>query len=265
MSATIKNFALLLIAGLVATLALATPARANTILEHRYSFTNGTQDSVGGPSWNGTLVNGATVSGGQLQLANLNQSGGNVQYMQMPAGILPSTDATIEEWFTSNGSNGWARGFDFGNGPGQNLFFTPVSGPGDSRVILNNGGGETGPTGASTLNDNTQYMVAAVVSDTAHTISYYINGSLFATTSEGTNTLAALNDVANYLGRSQYGDPGLVGSVNEFRIYNGAATSNQIFQDYQAGPTNTPEPSSVLLLAVGAVGLLIARRRRRRA
>lgn len=261
-----KKFSMFLAAGVAAISLFGAEAEAAAVLTHRYSFSNGTTDSVGGPAWNGTLVNGATVSGGALQLANIGGSGGTVEYMSMPANILPTTSTTIEEWFTSNASSNWARGFDFGSGPGVNFFFTPVSGSADSRVRVNDGGGETGPTGAMTLNNNTEYMIAAVVDGTNNLISYYINGNLYGSTALAPNTLAGVNDVANYLGRSQYGDPGLIGSIDEFRIYDGVLSSADIARDFALGPnTLVPEPSSLAAMGgLGAMGLFLVVRRRHR-
>src|ERR1700693_800759 len=70
----------------------AAPAHAD--LTHRYSFTTDASDSVGGA--NGTLVNSATVSGGQLQLNNPSFSAsvsGQPDphgYLSLPSTILPS-------------------------------------------------------------------------------------------------------------------------------------------------------------------------------
>src|SRR5271169_5567348 len=91
----------------VALVACTFTARAD--LTHRYSFTTDASDSVGNA--NGTLVNAATVSGGQLQLNNPNFSGSTSGqpdphgYLSLPPSILPSSgSATIEEWFTFTGS-----------------------------------------------------------------------------------------------------------------------------------------------------------------
>jgi hypothetical protein len=45
------------------------------------------------------------------------------------------------------------------------------------------------------------------------------------------------NTVNNYIGKSQYGsDPCLNGSIDEFRIYNGALAANEIAQACSLGP-----------------------------
>src|SRR5277367_3795815 len=72
-------------------------------LTHRYSFNDGTaNDSVGGA--NGTLMNGATVSGGQLQFNPAVNNGSNDpamgQYVSLPSNILDTKSFTLEAWAT---------------------------------------------------------------------------------------------------------------------------------------------------------------------
>ena len=108
-------------------------------LTHRYSFTTNANDSVG--SANGTLVNTATVSGGQLQLNNPNFSGPSTAggYLSLPPSILPSSGSvTIESWFTFTGSGFFTEDWTFSdnandtNSPGANngqYFMHTISAP----------------------------------------------------------------------------------------------------------------------------------------
>ena len=86
-------------------------------LVHRYGFseTNGTNtaDSAGGPAWSGTLLNGGTLSGGQLTLSSTSQ-----QYVSLPAGIVGTlSNFTVAAWVQLASTANWARIFDFGNTP----------------------------------------------------------------------------------------------------------------------------------------------------
>jgi hypothetical protein len=65
------------------------------------------------------------------------------------------------------------------------------------------------------------------------------------------------------LGRSLYQfDPNFVGSIDEFRIYAEARTSEQILADFRGGPNAlVPEPGCLVLLGLAAFGLAGARRR----
>ena len=86
---------------------------------HRYSFNDGNaNDSIG--TANGTLMNGAKVSGGNLVLANngVNMNPATGQYVSLPANILHARNFAIESWFTWNGGNPWQRILDLGNSVG---------------------------------------------------------------------------------------------------------------------------------------------------
>src|SRR6185437_13367794 len=93
-------------------------------LTHRYQFnTDGdASDSVGGA--NGTLQGAATVSGGQLQL-----TGNNADYLQLPGGLLTNYSAvTVDTWANLGPAQNWARLWEFADvGPAtQNeLYFAP--------------------------------------------------------------------------------------------------------------------------------------------
>ena len=54
--------------------------------------------------------------------------------------------------------------------------------------------------------------------------------------------LSSVNDVNDWLGRSQFEDPFFNGSLDEFRIWNGALTAAQVAQNYAAGPNVLPTP-----------------------
>src|SRR6185369_16226308 len=87
------------------TVLVAAGAWAQTTLVHRYSFndTPGSSsfaDSVGGPSWAGTLVGTATLDGSALQLDGLGS------FATVPAGIFHSySQVSIEFWATFGPDN----------------------------------------------------------------------------------------------------------------------------------------------------------------
>lgn len=274
------------VGGLVAL--AASMAHAN--LTHRYSFTSDASDSVG--SAHGTLFNSATATGGVLNFNNPGFPNSAVPrgYLEIPTGVLPSTGSvTIEQWFTFGGSGFYTEGWTFtdhaggANQPdadsGHYLMHT-VSNP------QNNGGANTGGSsvaqslagyggGAETrayhttpgqfgfanggyLDDGRTYMCATVIDGTAGTLSYYINGVL-----QSTIPAVPLNSYAftnAYLGRSPFApDNYISGTVDEFRIYDHAASAAAIATDFANGPDVIPEPASAALL--GLAGLAIRRRR----
>jgi hypothetical protein len=254
----------------VALAVLLAAGTAHADLIHRYSFDGTANDSVG--TANGTLVNGATISGGNLVLSNIGGSGASVEYLSLPANVIPVAGGlvTVEQWFSSPGMGGWGRGFDFGTDTTNNFFFTPHSGLGDSRVRITEAGNgnETGPAGAAALDNNVAHMIAAVINQPGNSISYYIDGTLSQSVTLTPNTLTGLGTTSNYLGRSQYSaDPGFVGTIDEFRIYDTARTASQIATDVRLGPNrvaSAPEPTGWMMLATGSVGAGIAVWRRRR-
>jgi hypothetical protein len=180
-------------------------------ITHRYSFTSDATDSVG--SANGTLVNVATVAGGQLQLNNAPFTGPGTAggYLSLPPSILPTSGSvTIEQWFTFGGSGFFTEAYTFSDnnndtaGPGANngqyLMHTisapqggPVPAGGGSHVgqalsgyagsLTPPPGGETdafgttpgiGAGGGGYLDDGGTYMAATVIDGGAGTLSYYL-------------------------------------------------------------------------------------------
>ena len=255
-------------------------ARAD--ITHRYSFNDGTvNDTVVGA--NGVLVNGASVSGGRLVLANngVNTSPVTGQYASLPVNILHTQNFTLETLFTFNGGNPWQRILDLGNSVPD-----PVYGMIGQGFIILTEQSQGHPLGQISLNnwDNPLYSDAVVGINNAfpmggeHCLAYvhnfyytghaqlYLDGVLI-----GTGQADLDPSTANYsnfwIGRSQFSaDPFYNGSIDELRTYNNALGAAQILADYQAGPNVllVPEPQSLALLAIGGL-LLLARRLRRAA
>ena len=95
-----------------------------------------------------------------------------------------------------------------------------------------------GPAGLPTA---VQTHVAVIVDGAANVMSFYQNGELLGQVSITGNTLSALNDVNNWLGRSQFSpDPEFAGSINEFRIYSAARTAAQVMASFTSGPDALP-------------------------
>ena len=253
-------------------------------------------DSVGGANGtlvDGSIAGVPTVSGGQLQLNNPNFSGpsSSANYLSLSPSILPSSgSATIEMWFTFTGSGFFTEAWTFsdnnhdsnppGASNGQYLMHTisapqggPVPSGGGSHVAQSlacyGGGAETdafgttpgiGAVGGCYLDDGETFFAATVIDGTAGTLSYYLYdisaggvGGLQQTITAIPLSSYSFTDA--YLGRSAFaGDNATSGSIDEFRIYDSAQSAAQIAADFAAGPI--PEPSSLALVAIGALGLL---------
>lgn len=217
--------------------------RALLSLTHLYTFNDGTaNDAVGGA--HATLHNGATLVNGQLLLQNGGVSSGQateVQYAQLPADILPAAAVTVEAWFVTSTASSWTRVFDIGNQSGTSgdsyFFFSPRSGPGDSRAVLHPSGSSdrlaTGPVTA----DGVPHMVAAVIDSPTGQIRLYIDGTEVGTGSLSRAGAGHVNDVLAYLGRSLYdADPGFTGTIDEVRIYDEPLSASVIAAQAAAGP-----------------------------
>lgn len=231
----------------IATLFFALSARAD--LKHRYSFGDAAgsataKDSAG--TADGTLHGGATLNGnGTLTLD------GTDGYVDLPNGIISQlTDATFEAWVTFSGQGGaWQRVFDFGsnsNGEDQQgtgtsyLFLTPRTGTGGptrfAATMDSSGTPRENPIlDAPTMDAGVETHVAVTYNFTDKVARLFVNGKLIAS---GTATVALkdVQDINNWLGRSNWPDAFFEGDFNEFRIYDTALSPLQIALDALAGP-----------------------------
>jgi hypothetical protein len=291
---------------LAAAALLAVSASASqAALTHRYSFTTGMSDSVGGATFNGSLVNSATVSGGALQFNNPNFTGGKNPdtngYATLPISILPTSGSvTIEEWFTITGSGFFAESYTFSdnandtNNPGANngqylvhAISCPQGGAtpagGGNRIEQAQAGGfstETddygstvgvGAGGGGFMDDGETFMCATVIDASAGLMSYYMfdmsQGGIGGLQSTvAADPLSGYSFTNAYLGRSAFiQDDATSGSMDEFRIYNSAQTAGQVAIDASAGPNVVVTPEPASLSILALGGLAMAGRRRRRA
>jgi hypothetical protein len=227
------------------------------LLVHRYSF-NGTgtvaNDSIG--TAHGAIMGGAnaTMSGGSVSLTgDLGARYTNEGYVSLPSNLLdPLTSVTVEAWVTwrgvgSSGSQTWQRIFDFGNQVmsgseligGTYLFLTTRSTTsGVPRVAFSSNGSanETLVNGASAFPLNVQTHVAVVADDPGNSLALYLNGDPAGSVA-WSGTLAAINDVHCWLGRSNYGtDSEFNGDLHEFRIFRAPLNAAQVRASYMAGP-----------------------------
>jgi hypothetical protein len=230
-----------------------------SLMSHRYGFleTGGASvaDSVGGPAWTGTLPNGGTLTGSQLTLSPASQ-----QYVRLPAGIVSaSSGITIMAWVNLNSNANWSRIFDFGNNTTTYMYLTPQSGSGKPQfaITTSGAGGEQTVTCTNTLSTNVWHQVAVTVAGGTGIL--YLDGVPVGANPNLTINPSSLgNTINNYIGRSQYGsDPFLNGSVDEFRIYNGALAAADVLQACTSGSAQlgVMQPYPWLTQDVAAVGL----------
>lgn len=232
-------------------------------LTHRYSFTSDARDSVGGPAWDGTNVNSAVFSGGQVYLSKA-----SAQHIQLPSGVISNLDAmTIEAWVsTPAGVNEWATWFygfgdTSGGWAGAKYVFASLSRNytclSDADPGYNNEQGATGSPGWSPgLNGRTNLHWIAVYNPPLGYIAIYTNGVL-ETKGNTTIPLSSTVSVLNYIGWSLYpGDPHFEGSVDEFRIYKGALHADEVALAEALGPDLTIDP--IIATSVSGANLTLS-------
>lgn len=231
-----------------------------SVLTHRYSFTADASDSVGGASWDGTLPNGGTFAGNQVQLLAASS-----QYVQFPAGIISNYAAvTIEAWASFPTTlPGACFFFGFGNTDGSGLganyiYLQPRSG---HIGIGGNDPGYVGEQQAGTygnLSLRNNVHISAVFNPQAKWIAVYTNGILAGKNLAVTFQMNQVSSVLNYIARSLYnGDSYMDANVDEFRVYNGALTGQGIAISDAAGPNSIPAgvtngPGALLSLSIQA-------------
>jgi fibronectin type 3 domain-containing protein len=180
-----------------------------------------------------TLVNGPVFASGKIN-NGLSLTPASSQYATLPSGIVSDlSDFTISTWVNVNAFATWQRIFDFGSATNNYMFlttqYTPTA-PNNAKLrfgIRTPSIGEQNVSGTGiALTAGVWNHVAVVRSGT--TVSLYVNGALAGS---GTIALSPADlgaTTLNYLGKSQFNDPYLNGSLDDFRIYSQAFSGGQV-------------------------------------
>ena len=204
-------------------------------LTHRYSFASDASDSVG--QAHGQLMGSAKVSEGQVQL-----NGTRGTFVNLPGGLIAGFPAVTFEFWASFGTNrNWVRVFDQGSTNGNNgqydLYFCPRSGGRDFRLtVMDPQPSERIVKIPGNLDNQTNLHVACVLDPSSGFMGVYTNGALAASRSD-LKSLASVHTNYFFLGKSLFaGDAPLNGSIDEFRIYNGALGAAAVAASFSNGP-----------------------------
>lgn len=213
-------------------------------------------------------------------------------YIDLPNGIISSnSNLTAETWMSINSFvNPWQRVFDFGSTDtgvgtqGGELFGPGGGGQGFEYILLAPNHGTNGAlqrlehreNGVTTNTTDSAVNLVPLVGQ-QHLFSFvwedmgggtarqrwYLDGTLVVQSGVFNASLTTLNDVNNWLGRSNWtGDANTDGTYDQFALYDHAMSDAQVLAQFQAGPVpHVPEPSTHLVLAGSLLGILMRRRR----
>ncbi len=190
---------------------------------------NGTLTDVAGWTANGRVGRALAMTG-----ANPAEI-----FVSLPDGVLTGVnDFTISFWLKLNTVAPWARVYDFGNGladpANRFMYFTPhgFAGPTDGTMASSYGGSaqnELVAVSPTKLPTGAWKHVAVVGTAGARTI--YIDGFPALHVENGPNVPAHEMEPlssSSWIGKSRFPDPGLDGTLDEFRIYDRALEQTEI-------------------------------------
>lgn len=195
---------------------------------YKFDETSGTvAANDGSASFNATLVNTPTWSIGLFGNAVTFPNTAS-QYVTMPAGILSGvTDCTVSTWVKVGALAMWSRIFDFGTNTSNYMFLTTTNGTKVRFAIRTPSVSEQIIDGTGPLSTGTWVHVAVTLSGSVGKL--YVNGTLVGTNNAMTLNPSSLGSTnLNYIGKSQFNDPYLSGSVDNFRIYNRAFSAGEV-------------------------------------
>ena len=196
-------------------------------------------EDASGNGLHGTIAGDSLPAGteGHIDGAiSLNVGSALKQHVAMPDDILLNRPAvSIAAWLWLSQAAVWDRLFDFNTGTANFFYFSPTGwneekkGAGTRCALLTTSAGlapEIILTDAVPVEG--WHHIAVVIAKPY--LRYYLDGVLKAemdTLTFGSNALGATNN--NWIGRSSYAtDPYLSGLVDDFRIYTGALTAEEI-------------------------------------
>ncbi|WP_167612183.1 cadherin-like beta sandwich domain-containing protein [Maribellus sediminis] len=192
-------------------------------LMHSYTFEDGTfnsdtvMDVIGDAD--GTLVGGASISGGQLVL---DKEGEYVSFVPTELGLSSYNSMTMEFIYSSKiGANDghWNWAAYFGGDGGANSLMTGLRTWGQYRLYKNN----NIKIQVNNSDDGGLHHVVAIMTDSE--ILFYADGVRIGKTAAPDN---AIEELHAWLGLAPWGDPTWQGKIEEFNIYDGVMDSDTI-------------------------------------
>ena len=212
----------------------------------KFDATSGTTAADSGSGGNpGTLQSGATwVVGAISNAVHLNGTANG--YVSLPMGLVSAlNDFTISTWVKVDANATWARVFDFGSGTGSYMFLAPASGGTSVRYAITTRQRRRAAVEPRRQSfDGRWHHLAVTLSGSTGVL--YVDGVPADTNLNMTLKPSSLGSTTqNYIGKSQWPDPNLTGSVDDFRIYSRALNATEV-----AALANPVPPAPAGLAAV---------------
>lgn len=183
--------------------------------------------------WTDGAVTSACTADGPRQAGKIGSAlsfCNTASYVRLPTGVVSDLtgDYSVSAWVNPASNPTWSRLFDIGTGNTASMFLTLNDGTGLRYAITTGGaGGEQRIDGNGTLPLNQWSLVTVTLSGTTGTL--YVNGQVVGTNTSMTYHPSAFGaSTKNYIGKSQYSDPALDASVDEFNIYDRALSASEV-------------------------------------
>lgn len=200
-----------------------------------------------GDKANGTVVNeGASLAGendGKALVLTGGKAGSSSPYVKIPAGAISDDqqDLTISAKVKWDGSNSCVYPFNLGQDSKNYLSYIVNCGS-ETRVEAKVNNSLSAKANGGTPAKNTWVDVAVVLRG-GKSLSYYLDGKLVKRTD---TTLVAsqvkgTDDFTGYLGKSFYNDPYFGGAIDDFRMWNRAVATGELFGGGSVEPDPEPE------------------------
>ena len=211
------------------------------ILHYEFEDTGTTVTDSSAAGKNGTLSDATAWTADGRIGRGLAMTGDNpaTKYVSLPNGVLTGvSDFSIAFWVKLNTVAAWARVYDIGNDQpdpaNRFMYFTPDGYLGTTNgVHASSYGGST--TNEDAVNSGTQLPIGVwkhvAITGSGGNRTVYIDGFPAIVSTGGPVVLPSeMEPIASnsWLGKSRFGDPGLDGTIDDFRIYNRVLTATEV-------------------------------------
>jgi fibronectin type 3 domain-containing protein len=164
-----------------------------------------------------------------IQDSGIYLDGSSSSYMEIEEGVMENLENfTISSWVKLESSETWMRIFDFGMDTDNYMFLTPQSGSDGNYFFAFRKAGIEEYIYTNVSPEQGEWVHVAVTLEGSTGI-IYIDGVEAGRNDAMTINPSILGETnQNYIGKSQWPDPYLNGTIDDFKIYNYALNADQI-------------------------------------